>query len=555
MRRSTAAADPELTGGLPAMRDALPPEIARANKSSTEESSGWQALALCSTTAARRYLHSELALKLSALPLGVHSIGESLFLTVAVDDEIGPEALKELRFACGVELVLERVPGAWVQRAVRAAYFAQSDQIASAARVALDAARQSSRGASAKDRARPSAPVPVLFDRIVDRAVFLRASDVHIESQFDRVRIRYRVYGVLQEDQNVAIDATVAPALFRRIKVLANLDTTSIGSPQDGSFSREVSETVFRVRVSFVPQLYGEKAVLRILDNAQWDARGEGTGVLAEMGLTDAQSTQLLSQLVYDRGVILVAGPTGSGKSTLLYGLLGILNAPQSNLVTLEDPVERLIPGTTQIQVEGFSGAGFRGLLRAALRQDPNVLMVGEIRDAETAETALTAGLTGMQVLSTVHAGNCIDAITRMLQLGTSIELLSSALRLIVSQRLVARNCPRCAETVPAPKKVVELFKLSIDTVVRASPGCGACSLGQQGRTGVFELLPLTEELRTELRNERVRLDRQAMQKLAYESGYRPLAFAVREALLAGIIPPEAAIRALGFNPQVFRAL
>jgi type IV pilus assembly protein PilB len=248
--------------------------------------------------------------------------------------------------------------------------------------------------------------------------------------------------------------------------------------------------------------------------------------------------------------VILLSGPTGSGKSTLLYVALQELNREWRNIITLEDPVERLIPGVNQIEVcEG--GSSWSELTARLLRQDPDAIMLGEIRDRETAHAALNAGISGCLVLSTVHAGNCLEIFSRLGQLGADAHLLAQALRLLVAQRLLARNCALCARPVPVTPALARLFGLTADTPLSASLGCTACEFsGISGRLGVFELLRITAGIRECLLDKAAGVNLTQLEHCARNEGYRPLAVSVREALLRQEISPKSALRSMGIAPE-----
>lgn len=332
-----------------------------------------------------------------------------------------------------------------------------------------------------------------LVDRLLDVAVRERASDLHLEPHRGSVLVRLRVDGVLQE----VLDLPPAgyAAVTARLKIIAGLDIIERRVPQDGRARIRVAGGVVDVRVSTVPAMHGEKIVVRILPSASRlpDLRG--------LGLTDDQRGLLLEVMSRPQGLILITGPTGSGKTNTLYAALAEGVDSTRNVMTLEDPVEIELPGITQIQIDEKAGLSFARALRACLRQDPDVLLVGEIRDQDTAELAVRAALTGHLVLATLHTLDAAAAITRLADMGVAPYLVTSSLALVVSQRLVRIPCPECA--APDPGALDALHQLAVpDTAgawVRAA-GCSACSdTGYRGRTAVLEMLPVTEALRSAL--------------------------------------------------------
>ncbi|MBT8395328.1 MAG: Flp pilus assembly complex ATPase component TadA [Gemmatimonadetes bacterium] len=318
------------------------------------------------------------------------------------------------------------------------------------------------------ERAARSAPVVRLVDHILARAVNADASDVHIEEHEDGIRVRYRLDGILRTE--LGLPPASMDAVLSRLKIMAGMDISVKRRPQDGGMAFERGKTALTLRVSSLPVKGGEKIVVRILDPAK------APRSLDQLGLTDQDLRRLRGLMKTGQGVILAAGPTGSGKSSTLFGALGELDREGCNLVTLEDPVEYRLPGANQVQVNPKAGLTFPAALRSVLRQDPDIIMVGEIRDRETAEIAMAAAVTGHLVLSTIHTVDAPGAITRLLNMGVPSYLLAGGLAGVVAQRLVRRFCRRCrggdAKT------------------------CRDCHDGYRGRTGVFQVLVMTDGLR-----------------------------------------------------------
>jgi general secretion pathway protein E len=358
------------------------------------------------------------------------------------------------------------------------------------------------------------APIIRLINGMIAEAVRTQASDVHVEPFEDRVSIRYRVDGVLHE--TVSVSPRLAPPLVSRIKVMARLDIAEKRIPQDGRLSITLGGKSVDVRVSTLPSRHGERVVLRLLDNSAARFR------LDDLGMPDGMLADFRKALAQPNGIILVTGPTGAGKTTTLYAGLNLLNEETRNILTVEDPVEYAIDGVGQTQVNAKVGMTFAAGLRAILRQDPDIVMVGEIRDVETAQIAVQASLTGHLVLSTVHTNSAIAAIARLRDMGVESYLLASTLSAIVAQRLVRRLCPHCREACSPDAAELELLGLPerSDVTLYRPAGCAHCKqTGYEGRTGLYELVVVDDTLRKQIHDD------------ARESEMAAHAFADRKAL------------------------
>jgi len=338
-----------------------------------------------------------------------------------------------------------------------------------------------------------SAPIVRLVDVLLADAVHQRASDVHIEPQQSEVRVRFRVDGLLRDVMTVPKSA--AAAMISRLKIISGLDIAERRRPQDGRARLAVGGSAIDARVSTLPSLYGEKVVIRLL------ARANDLKSLKDIGMEDEQLEELLLALNQPQGLILLTGPTGSGKTSTLYAGIHQIRTPDRNIVTLEDPVEIAVPGVVQVQIQVKAGLTFAAGLRSILRQDPDVVLVGEIRDAETAGLALEASMTGHLVLSTLHTNDAVAAVTRLIDIGVEPFLVGSSLTLVIGQRLVRRPCEDCAlPYLPSPR-VLQLLGLTERDFEGATPrrgkGCDRCAgTGYLGRVGVYEVLPITAALR-----------------------------------------------------------
>ncbi|EKE75978.1 type II secretion system ATPase GspE [Gallaecimonas xiamenensis] len=338
------------------------------------------------------------------------------------------------------------------------------------------------------------APVIRLVNLLVQKAVEQRASDIHIEPFDNLLKVRYRIDGVLQETQAPTIK--MAPAVISRIKIMAHLNIAERRLPQDGRIKVKSQGQEMDIRVSTVPTLYGESVVLRLLnkENLVLD--------FANLGFSTANRQRLDKVLALPNGMIMVTGPTGSGKSTTLYTALQKLNTADRKLITVEDPVEYQLQGVNQIQVKPDIGLSFANALRAIVRQDPDVIMVGEMRDLETARICVQSALTGHLVLSTLHTNDAVSSVTRLLEMGVEDYLLTSTLVAVIGQRLVRQLCTRCREAFdPLPEAVREmgLAKLAGDQPLRLyrARGCSACQgSGYHGRVAIQELLLVSDAIK-----------------------------------------------------------
>ncbi|MDQ0837682.1 general secretion pathway protein E [Sphingomonas faeni] len=376
------------------------------------------------------------------------------------------------------------------------------------------------------------APAIRLINGIIADAARNGVSDIHIEPYETGLVVRMRIDGVLRE--TLRMPPNVAPVVVSRIKVMARLDIAERRVPQDGRMGLTLGGKLLDVRVSTLPSRAGERVVLRILDK-------ENAGIdLEALGLPPSLFALLNEALSEPNGIILVTGPTGSGKTTSLYAALRLLNDGSRNILTVEDPVEYAVDGVGQTQVNPKVGLTFAAGLRAILRQDPDVVMVGEIRDRETAEIAVQASLTGHLVLSTVHTNDAIGAITRMRDMKVESFLLASTLRAVIAQRLVRRLCPTCRKAVPASDTVAPLLGIAPDAVIYVAQGCEDCNqTGYKGRIGVFEAVRIDDTIRR-----LINTDGHESEITAHAFAKSPnLAQSARDLVLSGQTTAEEAVR------------
>ncbi len=369
-------------------------------------------------------------------------------------------------------------------------------------------------------------------NQIFEQAFRVRASDIHIEPFEDRCRVRLRIDGSLTE---------IAPpprSLFipivSRIKVLAKLDIAEKRVPQDGAIALKSGDKRVDVRVSTVPTVYGEKVVMRVLD------KGAIPLDLSDLGLDQRQSKDLTESIQMPHGLMLVTGPTGSGKSTTLYACLNRLNKPDENICTVEDPVEYKFTGINQIQVKSQVGLTFASALRSFLRQDPDIIMVGEVRDAETAQICLRAALTGHFVLSTLHTNDALAAVNRLGDMDIEPFLLASTLRVLEAQRLIRRLCQSCREPYECAPEIAQRCGLEAGETLYRPVGCKECrETGYRGRVGVFEVIRITEQMASLIQ---ARTPLPELRRAAAREGMKSLADSALEKVREGITSLEEAL-------------
>ena len=459
-----------------ALRDALAAHCGHPSVDLASTLADPAALSLVPQALARRH---------RLLPLEYRAAERTLVVAIADTDdvialdrlhaELGPGTRLELRVAADVQL----------ERAIERHY----GQAVTIDDIVREIEQRSARHAAAGSRDDGPAVVR-LVDAMLAEAVANRASDLHFEPEAGYLRIRQRIDGTLRQVR--ALHKSFWPELAVRLKVMAGLDIAESRSPQDGRISLAVAGRPIDFRVATQPTLHGENIVLRILD------REKGIVPLAALGLSDMQRNTLDRMLARPEGLILVTGPTGSGKTTTLYSVLSHLNTEAVNIMTLEDPVEYPLAQIRQTPIGDASRLGFADGVRALLRQDPDILLIGEIRDADTAQMALRAALTGHQVFATLHANSALGAIPRLLDIGLRADLLAGNLSGIIAQRLVRRLCPHCRIETPASPAECRLLGLPAERAPRlfAPSGCAECDFrGYRGRIAIMELLYIDAEL------------------------------------------------------------
>jgi type IV pilus assembly protein PilB len=418
-------------------------------------------------------------------------------LTIAVSDPMAVEVLDKLRFILNRDIKVVIAPVDAIQTSINR-HYGQSEtesvdsMLQEFTETAIDFTETEAAEAMVAD-ADDSAPVIRLVNLVMSEAVNMRASDIHVEPFADRVRIRYRIDGELIERDSPP--RRLLGAIVSRIKIMARMDIAEKRRPQDGRIKARISGREFDMRVSILPTNHCQAIVLRILDR-------ENIRIgIRNLGFSEEKYRTFQNIIRRPNGIFLVTGPTGSGKTTTLYGALGELNRPDRKIITAEDPVEYYLPGINQVQVRTSIGLTFDKIIRAMLRQAPNVILVGEIRDAETADMAIQASLTGHLVFSTLHTNDAPGSITRLIDMGVQPFLVASSVMAIMAQRLVRVVCPKCKEPYKPDRSELDHFELSADQAASATfvrgKGCNHCQhTGFRGRVAVFELMTMNPTLR-----------------------------------------------------------
>jgi type IV pilus assembly protein PilB len=428
-------------------------------------------------------LPQKLAEQHGVIPLRVD--GSKLVLAMA--DPLDYYAIDEIRMATGLRVEPVIASKEELVRAIKRYYGLQ------------DTIEQINQNLLSQDIDEPAqsaeeddSPVVKTVNQIIIQAVQLGASDVHFDPQADSLRIRYRVDGIMRTERT--LPPNMHSIIVARVKIMANLNVAERRVPQDGRVEMDIEFRKVDIRISTLPTIHGEKVVMRVLD------LGNTLTEVDKLGLSEHNMKLFLKGIESAHGVMLITGPTGSGKTTTLYSALSRLNQDEVNIITVEDPVEYQLQGINQVQVNLVTGLTFARGLRSILRQDPNIVMVGEIRDSETAEIAIRAAMTGHLVLSTLHTNSAVNTISRLIDMGIEPFLISSAINSIVAQRLVRRICPYCIETyIPGSEETTLLERNGIRAErLHRGRGCGECGrTGYKGRLAIHEVLSVDDLLRS----------------------------------------------------------
>ncbi len=418
----------------------------------------------------------QLAKKYTAIAINI----QGNKLTVATDDPVNFEIFEEIKFACGMDCKPVLATRTAINRAIGRHYSMQNVDSVIEGVDALSSADEVD--TEAQDRIE-NAPVVKLVNTIIENSFRADATDIHIEPFKTFTRIRIRVNGDLKELMNVG--SKIHSAMSTRIKIMSGMNIAEKRIPQDGRFTHVVDGTTIDNRVSSIPTVNGEKIVIRILATGNFALRK-----ITDLGMTDYNYKMFEDMIKCPHGVVLVTGPTGSGKSTTLYAALGELAKPDVNVVTVEDPVEKNIEGINQVQVNEKAGMTFAAALRSILRQDPDIVMIGEMRDSETADIAIRAAITGHLVLSTLHTNDAASTIVRLVDMGVQPYMVSTSLIGVIAQRLVKVLCPKCRVPRVSTDEENALMHISQSVTVYDRKGCNECGgTGYRGRTAIHEII------------------------------------------------------------------
>lgn len=488
-------------------------------------------------------LNHDIVSKYAVLPLAL----EDGHLLIAVADPSNLTTMNDLKFMTGKDLKLVLSSELSIRLAQERTYAKpiNYDEIVKA--IEAEASQSGEQDHKDKqiilERVVEEAPIIKLVDAILSDAIRKNASDIHIEPYEQFYRVRFRIDGVLHEIMRPP--TKLKNSLISRIKVMSNLDISERRLPQDGRIKITLPNKItMDFRVNCLPTLYGEKIVLRLLDksNLQLD--------VAKLGFDPRQLEDFREGIHKPYGMVLVTGPTGSGKSTTLYSALSELNDCETNIFTAEDPVEYNLPGINQVQVNDEIGFSFASALRAFLRQDPDVVMVGEIRDLQTAEIAIKASLTGHLVLSTLHTNDAPSTIGRLLNMGVEPFLIATSLNLIVAQRLIRKLCPQCAESYKADDALIQSLGINPsicpDLTFKRPTGCSNCGgTGYKGRIAIYEVMPIDEEMRKLIFQQASNAE---IKELAANQGVATLRLSAINKLIEGVTSLEEVYRVTDSN-------
>jgi len=482
-----------------------------------------------------RLISEQLARKYNIVPMNL----KNGVITIATNDPLDFTCLEDLNIITGYEIKTVVSATSEIEKAINRVYSRRSadeiindikDEYGVTSAIGSDAADDESMAERVD-----SAPVVKLVNNLIFDAFQQNASDIHIEPEENMTRVRYRIDGDLQLHNEFSSD--VHQLITTRIKILSGMNIAEKRIPQDGSFQFKSEFFVFDIRVSSLPTPYGEKIVLRLLGadrNIDYN--------LSSLGLSEYTQEIIRRALRIPHGILLVTGPTGSGKTTTLYSMLAQLADVKKAIVTIEDPIERKFNGITQVQVNTRAGLTFANGLRSILRQDPDTIMIGEIRDGETAEIAIRAAITGHFVLSTIHTNDALSTVVRLIDMGVEPFLVASSVKCVISQRLVKKVCPNCKKEHTVELSDNLLLQTHLTTAFKGN-GCSECNqTGYQGRTAVFEIILIDSKLQ-ELIADRANMD--DLKHYAQEKKMRMLREEVLDLITSGVTTVEEGIRIL----------
>lgn len=476
--------------------------------------------------AAIRLVPEDIMKKYELVPFAIDE-NNSNILKIAMSDPMYLPAIDDVSLITGMEVVPYFAPTAQIAMQIDR-MFGKKQAMEAAAQYQLEHAdelREEEESASSAEV--DNAPIVKIVRTMLEQAIRQGASDIHIEPLERNLRIRYRIDGALREVMDY--NTTLLPAMVARVKIMSGLDISEKRKPQDGRLTLQVDNREYDVRVSVLPTVFGEKTVMRLT------AKDGLSREKKYLGLTPEDEERLDGILKNPHGIILVTGPTGSGKSTTCYTVLSELNREEVNIITVEDPVETNVDGVNQVQVNVKADLTFANALRSILRQDPDIIMIGEIRDGETAGIAVKASITGHLVISTLHTNSTAASITRLIDMGVEPYLIGDSVVGIIAQRLVRRLCPKCRKAREATDQEKKLLMVpaSMPQTVYEPVGCEDCGgIGYRGRTAIYEIMPVTAKLRNRI-HDKVTADE--LQEIAVSEGMSTLRMAAAKKVKEGI--------------------
>ncbi len=476
--------------------------------------------------AAIRLVPEDIMKKYELVPFAIDE-NNSNILKIAMSDPMYLPAIDDVSLITGMEVVSYFAPTAQIAMQIDR-MFGKKQAMEAAAQYQLEHADElREEEESASNAEVDNAPIVKIVRTMLEQAIRQGASDIHIEPLERNLRIRYRIDGALREVMDY--NTTLLPAMVARVKIMSGLDISEKRKPQDGRLTLQVDNREYDVRVSVLPTVFGEKTVMRLT------AKDGLSREKKYLGLTPEDEERLDGILKNPHGIILVTGPTGSGKSTTCYTVLSELNREEVNIITVEDPVEANVDGVNQVQVNVKADLTFANALRSILRQDPDIIMVGEIRDGETAGIAVKASITGHLVISTLHTNSTAASITRLIDMGVEPYLIGDSVVGIIAQRLVRKLCPKCRKAREATDQEKKLLMVpaSMPQTVYEPVGCEDCGgIGYRGRTAIYEIMPVTAKLRNRI-HDKVTADE--LQEIAVSEGMSTLRMAAAKKVKEGI--------------------
>lgn len=476
--------------------------------------------------AAIRLVPEDIMKKYELVPFAIDE-NNSNILKIAMSDPMYLPAIDDVSLITGMEVVPYFAPTAQIAMQIDR-MFGKKQAMEAAAQYQLEHADElREEEESASNAEVENAPIVKIVRTMLEQAIRQGASDIHIEPLERNLRIRYRIDGALREVMDY--NTTLLPAMVARVKIMSGLDISEKRKPQDGRLTLQVDNREYDVRVSVLPTVFGEKTVMRLT------AKDGLSREKKYLGLTPEDEERLDGILKNPHGIILVTGPTGSGKSTTCYTVLSELNREEVNIITVEDPVEANVDGVNQVQVNVKADLTFANALRSILRQDPDIIMIGEIRDGETAGIAVKASITGHLVISTLHTNSTAASITRLIDMGVEPYLIGDSVVGIIAQRLVRKLCPKCRKAREATDQEKKLLMVpaSMPQTVYEPVGCEDCGgIGYRGRTAIYEIMPVTAKLRNRI-HDKVTADE--LQEIAVSEGMSTLRMAAAKKVKEGI--------------------